>query len=195
MQLLKITTVPIKYKVEQENTVTESDSSFNVELEKNASNVKIPVAGSEKSQRRPDMVRDRSSFRANGMNNTVTDAVNDSVQNGGQNDYDVKYCYGRKNVTPETKVQGNALSMVNYSSAPLDAAIDGIDSLLPDSSWEPDAVGKSTVNSNSKVNTVHQKPRERKIVEEFAHVEIEYLGGFNYVPKSSAPDYEEPEEK
>ena len=54
---------------------------------------------------------------------------------------------------------------------------------------------KSTVNSNSKVNTVHQKPRERKIVEEFAHVEIEYLGGFNYVPKSSAPDYEEPEEK
>ena len=34
MQLLKITTVPIKYKVEQENTVTESDSSFNVELEK-----------------------------------------------------------------------------------------------------------------------------------------------------------------
>ena len=195
MQLLKITTVPIKYKVEQENTVTESDSSFNVELEKNASNVKIPVAGSEKSQRRPDMVRDRSSFRANGMNNTVTDAVNDSVQNGGQNDYDVKYCYGRKNVTPETKVQGNALSMVNYSSAPLDAAIDGIDSLLPDSSWEPDAVGKSTVNSNSKVNTVHQKSRERKIVEEFAHVEIEYLGGFNYVPKSSAPDYEEPEEK
>ena len=129
------------------------------------------------------------------MNNTVTDAVNDSVQNGGQNDYDVKYCYGRKNVTPETKVQGNALSMVNYSSAPLDAAIDGIDSLLPDSSWEPDAVGKSTVNSNSKVNTVHQKSRERKIVEEFAHVEIEYLGGFNYVPKSSAPDYEEPEEK
>ena len=195
MQLLKITTVPIKYKVEQENTVTESDSSFNVELEKNASNVKIPVAGSERSQRRPDMVRDRSSFRANGMNNTVTDAVNDSVQNGGQNDYDVKYCYGRKNVTPETKVQGNALNMVNYSSAPLDAAIDGIDSLLPDSSWEPDAVEKSTVNSNSKVNTVHQKPRERKIVEEFAHVEIEYLGGFNYVPKSSAPDYEEPEEK
>ncbi len=195
MQLLKITTVPIKYKVEQENTVTESDSSFNVELEKNASNVKIPVAGSEKSQRRPDMVRDRSSFRANGMNNTVTDAVNDSGQNSGQNDYDVKYCYGRKNVTPETKVQGNALNMVNYSSAPLDAAIDGIDSLLPDSSWEPDAVEKSTVNSNSKVNTVHQKPRERKIVEEFAHVEIEYLGGFNYVPKSSAPDYEEPEEK
>lgn len=195
MQLLKITTVPIKYKVEQENTVTESDSSFNVELEKNASNVKIPVAGSEKSQRRPDMVRDRSSFRANGMNNTVTDAVNDSVQNGGQNDYDVKYCYGRKNVTPETKVQGNVLNMVNYSSAPLDAAIDGIDSPLPDSSWEPDAVEKSTVNSNSKVNTVHQKPRERKIVEEFAHVEIEYLGGFNYVPKSSAPDYEEPEEK
>lgn len=195
MQLLKITTVPIKYKVEQENPVSESDSSFNVELEKNTANVKIPVAGSEKSQRRPDMLRDRSSFRANRINNTVTDAVNDSGQNSGQNEYDVKYCYGRKNVSPETKVQGNAVDMVNYSSAPLDAAINEMDSLLPDSSWEPDAAEKNTSDTGSKVNTVHQKPRERKIVEEFAHVEIEYLGGFNYVPKSSAPDYEEPEEK
>lgn len=194
MQLLKITTVPIKYKVEQENAVPESDSSFNVELEKNTSNVKIPVAGSEKSQRRPDMVRDRSSFRANGINNAVTDSVNDSGQNGGQNDYDVKYCYGRKNVSPESKVQGNAMKMVNYSSVPLDAAIDEIDSLLPDSSWEPDLAEKNGSTDNT-VHTVRQKPRERKIVEEFAHVEIEYLGGFNYVPKSSAPDYEEPEEK
>lgn len=194
MQLLKITTVPIKYKVEQENAVPESDSSFNVELEKNTSNVKIPVAGSEKSQRRPDMVRDRSSFRANGINNAVTDSVNDSGQNGGQNDYDVKYCYGRKNVSLESKVQGNAMKMVNYSSVPLDAAIDEIDSLLPDSSWEPDLAEKNGSTDNT-VHTVRQKPRERKIVEEFAHVEIEYLGGFNYVPKSSAPDYEEPEEK
>lgn len=194
MQLLKITTVPIKYKVEQENAVPESDSSFNVELEKNTSNVKIPVAGSEKSQRRPDMVRDRSSFRANGINNAVTDSVNDSGQNDGQNDYDVKYCYGRKNVSPESKVQGNAMKMVNYSSVPLDAAIDEIDSLLPDSSWEPDLAEKNGSTDNT-VHTVHHKPRERKIVEEFAHVEIEYLGGFNYVPKSSAPDYEEPEEK
>lgn len=199
MQLLKITTVPIKYKVEQENVVSESDQSFNLNLEKNMSNVKIPVQGSEKSQSHNEKMVDRSNFRSGAVQRINSDSsVNETGQSVSENDYDVKYFYGKKNVSSEKSANTTALNMQNYTAASIDAAINSIDSVLPDSSWEPD-LNTNANNSEHKVSQVHHKAvkehHPKKVVEEFAHVEIEYLGGFNYVPKSSAPDYEDPEEK
>lgn len=187
MQLLKITTVPIKYK-EQENLPAEGDSAFSLEMaERNSSNVKIPVANTTNSQNNPELYDDNiTGSTVQGLQRKSDCMVRESASEVEGNGYTVNHNYGRKNVQTQQRSNVSAYMRNNIQSAvTIDSALDNIDSVVPDKSWEPE------------VKAHHDKilkPESHKTVEEFAHVEIEYLGGFNYVPKSSAPDYEEPEE-
>ncbi len=189
MQLLKITTVPIKYK-EQENIPVDSGSSFSLEtVEKNSANVQIPVANTSGSRNNAEKYSENEINGAVPVLQRGADTMKrESASEAEGNEYSVNYCYGRKNITPEPKNNCSAYLRNNLNAGvSIDSAIDSIDSIIPDKSWEPDVKEHS-----SQVKA--PEPEPRRIVEEFAHVEIEYLGGFNYVPKSSAPDYEEPEQ-
>ena len=190
MQLLKITTVPIKFK-EQENIPVENNNAvFSVNAaEKNAANVQIPVAGTQNSQNSAEMY-DESALGVPqaGVQRKADSMIHESASDKEGVTYSVDNRSGGRNRVPEPKQNVSAFLRNNVQkAATLDSALDSIDSVLPDKSWEPE--------SGHNAARVHApEPEPQKIVDEYAHVEIEYLGGFNYVPKSSAPDYEEPEE-
>lgn len=190
MQLLKITTIPIKYKEQENISVENNNAVFSVDTaEKNVANVQIPVVGTQNSQNNSEMY-DESTV---GMPQKVMQRKADSmVHESASETKDVTYSIDKKSDgkkrMPEPKRDVSAFLRNNVQKAvTLDSAIDSLDSAIPDKSWEPE--------SKNKTSQIHApEPEPRMVVEEFAHVEIEYLGGFNYVPKSSAPDYEEPEE-
>lgn len=190
MQLLKITTVPIKYK-EQENIPAEnSNAAFSVSLaEKNAANVQIPVAGTQNSQNNAELYDNSVVGMSQKVQRKSDSMVHETASEKDGLTYSVDNRSVGKNRMPEPRQNVSAFLRKNVQKAvTLDSALDSIDSALPDKSWEPEAKTKS-------VQIHAPKPEPQKIVDEYAHVEIEYLGGFNYVPKSSAPDYEDPDEK
>ena len=197
MQLLKITTVPIKFR-EQENVSAENNPDFSPEnAEVNSANVRIPVKNTHSSKNNPEMYDGNvvGNKAAGGVQQKFINRQPDSMKHESASEtegseYSVNYCYGKKNVKPEPKPNcAEYLRQNIQSAATIDSAMDSLDSVVPDKSWEPEP------KEAPKAVKLHApKPQPRKIVEEYAHVEFEYLGGFNYVPKSSAPDYEEPEE-
>lgn len=188
MQLLKITTVPIKYREQENITADNSNSVFSLDsVEKNSENIQIPVANTSNSRNNPEMY-DESLVNGSVpvVQRKADSMVHESSSESAGNNYSVNYRYGRKNLQPEPKQDVSAFRRNSvHTASTIDSALDSIESLIPDKSWEPEAK-----HHNNQVT----EPEPRKVVEEFAHVEIEYLGGFNYVPASSAPDYEEPEE-
>jgi len=189
MQLLKITTVPIKYK-EQEIPAENNNAVFSVDMaEKNAANVQIPVAGTQNSRNSTEMYDESVvGVQQPGVQRKADAMVHETASETDSVTYKVDSRFGEKNRVAEQRQNVSSFLRNNVQKAvTLDSAMDSIDSVLPDKSWEPEA--------KTKTSQIHAPtPESPKIVEEFAHVEIEYLGGFNYVPKSSAPDYEEPEE-
>lgn len=196
MQLLKITTTPIKYRVETERasfTLADSDnydslgsvkeSVRKIDTAKNAANnLKSEVSSSNVAQL-PKRTRQDKTFE----------------RSGGQfSSYDVKYHYGiGNNNVSDSKIPSDK-KFVPQKAVSMDRAFYEIHSLKPDESWEPDVKAQSNdapVQQNIDVSPeLEFNPATYKfVVEEFADVKIEYLGGFNYFPKSSAPDYEEEE--
>jgi hypothetical protein len=196
MQLLKITTVPIKFR-EQENIPAENNPDFSPEkAEVDSANVRIPVKNTSSSKNNPEMydgnvVGSKPGNVQQKFLRREPDSMKHESASEAEGTYSTNYCYGKKNVKPEPKPTCAEYMRQNIqAAASIDSAMDSIESVVPDKSWEPE------VKDAPKAVKLHTppKPQPRKIVEEYAHVEFEYLGGFNYVPKSSAPDYEEPEE-
>lgn len=197
MQLLKITTVPIKYRVEQETVTVETTPP--VSPVKNVSDASIAPAAPSAAQNNTERLIDKNNFRAEALRRArAGNAANKAGQAGSEDQYDVKYCYGKKNVSPDIKATCSYINNTMLPAVSMEAAMDSIDSLYPDSSWEPQQK-EQNANRNDNVSTKAvrsvERTKKRMIVEEYAHVDIEYLGGFNYVPESSAPDYVDPEEE
>ena len=190
MQLLKITTVPIKYK-EEKRVVVNTDTSFSLEnIEKNSSNIQIPVANVSNSRNdNKSNIKQEISSSQPAVYSRGTDGIKyETASETDENEYSVSYCYGKKNIALVSKYTCSAAAQ-NIRRVSIDSVIDNIDSVIPDKSWEP------KIQSEKQESVNKEKSETYKTVEEFAHVEIEYMGGFNYFPKSSDPDYEEPEEK
>ncbi|MBR6923770.1 MAG: hypothetical protein IKH50_04455, partial [Oscillospiraceae bacterium] len=180
MQLLKITTVPIKFR-EQENVSAENNPDFSPEnAEVNSANVRIPVKNTHSSKNNPEMYdghvvgnKATGGVQQKFINRQPDSMRHESASETEGNEYSVNYCYGKKNVKPEPKPTCAEYMRQNIqSAATIDSAIDSMDSVVPDKSWEPEP------KEAPKAVKIHApKPQPRKIVEEYAHVEFEYLGG------------------
>ena len=198
MQLLKITTTPIKYRIESERasiTLADPDST------KNSQQVHKPVIqqhGKTQLSSRQDLNSNSDVISSDSIRKTRTDSlINSSSKKMRSDDYIIKYRYGqnKKSIQFDSDIQDSIPVHRNIS---IQEKLDQIKSLKPDISWEPSQSDNDTSFKTCNYKEINQKPEYeftpatwRLIVEEMADVKIEYLGGFNYVPKSSAPDYEE----
>lgn len=196
MQLLKITTTPIKYRVETERasfTLADSDNYDSLGSVKESVR-KIDTASSAANNLKNEVY---SSETARLQRRTRQDKTFD--HSGGQfGSYDIKYRYGIGNNNVSDSQIPSDKEFIRQKAVSMDRAFYEINSLKPDESWEPDVKVQSKdmpIQQNIDVSPeLEFNPATYKfVVEELADVKIEYLGGFNYFPRSSAPDYEEEE--
>ncbi|MBP1564511.1 MAG: hypothetical protein J6A58_01975 [Oscillospiraceae bacterium] len=197
MQLLKITTTPIKYRVETER------ASFTLADSDNYDSSGVLQGGIKK-------VDATNNTAANTLKNEVSSSSVAQYQkmarqdktfdhSGGQfSSYDVRYRYGVGNNVSQIQPQSDG-QFISQKAVSIDRAFYEMDSLRPDESWEPEvkiqsesAPVQQSIDASPKLEF---NPATYKfVVEELADVKIEYLGGFNYFPRSSAPGYEAEED-
>ncbi len=198
MQLLKITSTPIKYRIESEQatlTVSSGDPEKNTAVHVQNQKIAIPKdESSYKNNIKSDNKVNNDSKKIRADKSFDKDkAINDDGK------VDSAYQYNRinnkvynKNKIAEPVIRNNTVSDIG-------AAMSRIKSVKPDDSWEPDKRKEECSDSDADYSAKKElkfTPASYKlIVEEYADVKIEYLGGIDYFPESSAPDYEKPDDK
>ena len=197
MQLLKITTTPIKYRIESERasiTLAGPDLTKKfqqVQRQVIQQHVKAQLSSGQDLNSSSDVISADNSekIRADSL-------INSSFQKKKSDEYLIKYRYGqdKKPVQSDLNIQN---SIPVQRTVSIQEKLDHIKSLKPDLSWEPPQSDNNKLTKECSCKEINQRPEYeftpatcRLIVEEMADVKIEYLGRFNYVPKSSAPDYE-----
>ncbi len=191
MQLLKITTTPIKIKVVSEKASFEEEKAPSVPDLDSLKTVQRTTAGekplNEQNKNTLDaQYSDYQTKKANYSNYRKDKPISKSESGSDSGVYDIKFRYGQKNVVPgneHIRVSGNGVGRVNNAS--IESNVQKLKKAVPDDSWEPD-------NKQTKKFVPGKITFE---IEEMADIDIEYVGGFNYFPKSSDPEYEEPEEQ
>ena len=198
MQLIRIKTYPIKYSIKTENarlTIPQIEPS---ELKMNTTPLKI------NTETTPIKLRmDSSDMRRSMGMKTIADIHRELPAEIQQTANRVTSKYvSLGNQMAEGHSEGITVAQLmrnNMLQRPtIETTIGAIPSEKVDISWEPATikheVQRSEVTTDWK-KAAHEMsfiPSSYSLeVEELAHVEIEYLNGFQYVPPSSDPDYEE----
>lgn len=196
MQLLKIRTIPFEYDMTIQNAkltapqiepAKMSVETTPLQIENKTENIKIRM---DSSDMRRSMGIKTVAERAREVPGKAQQAVNKA--------------------TAETVQRGNTLSQQGMSVAEYvkqkvlsdatsyNTVIAAIPSEPVDVSWEPASIKQNVRRSSADINW--QKPDHKMEfipssitveVRQLADVEIEYLGGFRYVPPSSDPNYTE----
>lgn len=195
MQLLRIRTIPFENDINIQNaklTVPQiepaklTQRSTPLQIDTKTENIKVRMDSS-------DM---RNSMGMKSLSANTQEAASKSQQAANK-------------TTSEYVRQGNAMTqrgmtisqyMKNkmLSDTVVNTNIGVIPSTPVDVSWEP-ATAKATVKRSGAENNWQKSAQEMEFipssitieVKQLADVEIEYLGGFRYVPPSSDPDYVE----
>lgn len=197
MQLLKITSTPIKYRIESEKaTLTVSGTDPEQNIAGQAQNQRI-VHPNDVSSYRNTIINNHETVNKESEKIRADKSFVSKMVVQGKNITDSANQYSRINskVCNRSKTCGSVIQANSVSD--INIAINRLKSVKPDDSWEPD---KNIAEYSENDNYVAQKklkftPASYKlIVEEFADVKIEYLGGIDYFPESSAPDYEKPDD-
>ncbi len=194
MQLLKITSTPIKYRIESEQaTLSVVNPNPGHKTEGQVQNQKITVS-KDGSSYQNNIKYDSSTVLGDDKKIRADKSFQKSVMIQEKNKADSAYQYSRNNSKVQNRNRTIRSVVNNNSLSNIDVAISHVKSVMPDNSWEPDK--KDYINLKADVGNISEKkleftpPSYKLIVEELADVKIEYLGGINYFPKSSAPDYE-----
>ena len=191
MQLLKITTTPIKIKVVSEKASFEEEKAPSVPDLSSIKTVHKTEAGGRPSNEHNKNTLDTQysdyQTQKTNYNNLRKDKPISRTESGANSGvYDIKFRYGQQKMFADCEqktVSESSVSRMNCSS--IDSNVQKLKKAVPDDSWEPE-------NDNEVKKFVPGKISFE--IEEMADVDIEYVGGFNYFPKSSDPEYEEPEE-
>lgn len=191
MQLLKITTTPIKIKVVSEKASFEEEKAPSVPDLSSLKTVQRTESGgrtlNEQNKNTLDTQYSDYQTQKTGYSNSRKDKPISKSESGMDSGvYDIKFRYGQQKAVADCKrriVSGNSVSRMNCSS--IDSNVQKLKKAVPDDSWEPDKDNEVKKYVPGKISFE---------IEEMADVDIEYVGGFNYFPKSSDPEYEEPEE-
>lgn len=193
MQLLKIKTTPIDYEINIEGARLECANSESAKLDLKQNNIKI-----ENHTESIKVRADSSAFRKSIGMRTIAQVAQEIPAKTQQT----------INKTSSDYVnQGNSISEgVPIGQYMKQKMLDGIKfanigTITPepvDLSWEPASVKHSVKKANVEADYTNAEQKMEFIpssysleVKQLAKVEIEYIGGFQYVPKSSDPNYEE----
>lgn len=197
MQLIKIKTTPIKYNVKVTNasiTVPEIDP---VEMDLDVTQLKI------ENETKPIQMRmDSSNMRRSMGMKTIADVCREAPAKTQQT---------ANRVTSEYVSIGNRMAaghkdgltiaqlmrQKSFENLTIESTIAAIPSEKIDMSWEPAEVkhhvrrSDATTNWKKAAKEMEFVPSSYSLeVESLAKVEIEYIGGHQYVPPSSDPNYE-----
>ena len=195
MQLLKITSTPMKYELEVENAKLEyqqdvtpscdiTTSASQLEIHTKSSQVQIDTYEARKSLGQTNIEDSVQQYAAKGKEhliNQTREYVQDGqamaeIQNGTQISDIVKQKMLQQ---PElyTEFLPSASADISFTPAQIDV------------NYQPSQVNLDwQINDNTfsfKAGSVHMK------IVEYAHVDIEYLGGPMYVPPSADPNKKE----
>ena len=191
MQLLKITTTPIKIKVVSEKATFEDEKAPSVPDLSNLRTVQRTESRgrplNEQNKNTLDAQYSDYQTQKTGYNNLRKDKPITKTESGVDSGvYDIKFRYGQQKAVSDSErrmVSESNVSRMNCSS--IESNVQKLKKAVPDDSWEPEKENEVKKFVPGKITFE---------IEEMADVDIEYVGGFNYFPKSSDPEYEEPEE-
>ncbi|MBE6854703.1 MAG: hypothetical protein E7501_03500 [Ruminococcus sp.] len=185
MQLLKITTKPIEYKIEVEHASLKVAENKPADvLTQNA----VKAVAPQTSQETARQVRRDPGFVHHVQATAPETAANLQAYNASMG------THASTAATAEYVAQQPESAAYSQN---LDAALAQIPQAI-DPSWEPknaNGVKDGKALENAKRQMEYTPGKVSIEVESRAEVEIEYLGSPRYVPPSSAPDYEPPEEE
>lgn len=201
MQLIKIKQIPIKYEIKTENAKLTIPQIEPADLKLDTTPLKIDT------ETTPIKLRmDSSDMRRSMGMKTIADLTREAPGKTQQT---------TNRVTSEYVSLGNQMAnghsdgisvaqlmsqnLMNKTTS-IETTIATIPSERIDISWEPATVKHKVRQSDVTMDwkTAAQEmefvPSSYSLeIQEFAHVEIEYIGGHQYVPPSSDPNYEEKE--
>ena len=198
MQLLKITTTPIKYRIESERASIELAEPDSTKSFQQVQKTVIQQHGKTQLSSGQDLDSNSDVISADSSGKIRTDSmIKSSSEKMGSDDYLIKYRYGQ-NKKPQQSYFDIQNDIPVHKNISIQEKLDQIKSLKPDLSWEPSHSDNDTSFKTCNYTEINQKPEYeftpatwRLIVKEMADVKIEYLGGFNYVPKRPTPDCKE----
>lgn len=195
MQLLKIKTVPFKYDINiqsarltapQIEPAKMTQHTTPVQVETNTENVKVRMDSSEMrssmGMKTPaDVAKEAPAKTQQTANQTTSEYVNEGN------------AMTQKGMTIAQYVKQKILS-----DSVVNTTIGVVPSSPIDVSWEPASTRTSVRRSNVELDWQKSAQEMEFIpssmtieVKQLAEVEIEYIGGYQYVPPSSDPDFEE----
>lgn len=191
MQLLKITTTPIKIKVVTEKATFEEEEKSLVP-DMNSSSVVQKAGGKGRAlneQNKNTLDAQYSDYKTQKGNygNFRKDRLISKQEIGMDSGvYDIKFRYGQqRTVSGNENVKAGDAFEYRGNSSSIESNVQKLKKAMPDDSWEPDRDKKVKKYVPGKISFE---------IEEMAEVDIEYTGGFNYFPKSSDPEYKEESE-
>ena len=184
-QLIKIKTIPIQYEIHMENAKLTTPEIEPPEMDMNITPLKIDT------ETNPIQMRmDSSDMRRSMGMKTIADVMKEAPGKTQQaaNDATSRYV-SRGNRMANGQADGITVAdiakqdfMSKYAST-IESRIGSIPTEKVDISWEPATVRFRSAFSRRSSNYSLE-------IQHLAEVEIEYIGGFQYVPPSSDPDYE-----
>ena len=197
MQLIKITSVPLKYTMSTENARLTVPQIEPADMNQKTTPLKINI------DTEPVKMRMDSSemLKSMGMK-SVADYAEEAPAKSQKTTNEVTSEYvqmGNKMTQPGMTIP-ELMREKSLSNTTIETVIASIPSVKIDMSWEP-ASAKFDVRRSKSETDWKKAAQEMEFVpskvsleiEQLADVVIEYIGGYNYVPPSSDPDYEENE--
>lgn len=195
MQLLKIKTIPFKYDLNIKNaklTAPEIEpakmslKTKPLKIESKTEDIKIRMDSSEMRssmgyKTNAELAREAPAKAQQATNSATAEYVNQGHSLAEPGMTVSQYV--------KQKILSDSVKRTNVTTIP---------SRPVDVSWEPASVETEVQESDVETNWESSAQKMQFIpssitleVKQLADVEIEYLGGFRYVPPSSAPDYKE----
>ncbi len=197
MQLIKITSVPLKYTMSTENARLTVPQIEPAQMNQKTTPLEINI------DTEPIKLRMDSSemLKSMGMK-SVADYAREAPAKTQKTTNDVTSEYvqmGNKMTKPGMTI-AELMREKSLSHTTIETVIGSIPTEKIDMSWEP-ATAKYDVRRSKSETDWKKAAQEMEFIpssvsleiEQYADVIIEYIGGYNYVPPSSDPDYEESE--
>lgn len=194
MQLIKITSIPIKYTVETQNARVIAPQIEPAKLTQNT----IPLKINSETESIKLRMDSSDMWKSMGMK-SIADIAREAPAKTQQtaNRVTSEYVQMGNQMAQQGVTIADVMKQKSLSNITIETVIGSIPKEKIHTSWEPATV-KTNVQRSSAENTWEKSAQEMEFIpssirlkiEQLADVEIEYIGGYNYVPPSSDPDYE-----
>ncbi len=194
MQLIKIRTIPIEYDFSIKDAKLTAPQIEPASITQNTTPLEIDLKTTNTSVR-----MDSSAMRRSIGMKSAADVAREAPAQTQQtaNQTTSEYVSQGNSMTEPGMSIAQYMKQKSLSNITIDTNIGAIPTERIDMSWEP-AGAKTSVRRSDVALNWEQSAQEMEFIpssitldiKQLAEVEIEYVGGFRYVPPSSDPDYE-----